>query len=133
MGQPPVNTQPRERRVRNFDEVALGYSKKQALDEARRCIQCANPVCTFACPLGIDIPGFIRAIRENEPDKALSKIKEQSLFSAICGRLCPAPCEKACVFEPEGAPIGIRALERFASDYGRDQTKAISPIKTLGK
>lgn len=90
-------------------------------------------MCTFACPLGIDIPGFIRAIRENESNKALSRIKEHNLFASICGRLCPAPCEKACVFEPEGSPIGIRALERFASDYGRERGAAIRPAKSTGK
>ena len=83
--------------------------------------------------MGIDIPGFIRAIRENEPNKALARIKEQSLFASICGRLCPAPCENACVFEPEGAPIGIRALERFASDQGGNRPTAVQPAKPTGK
>src|SRR5262245_1122985 len=101
MGQQPVNTQPQQRRSRNFEEVSLGYSKKQAIDESRRCIQCAVPVCSYACPLGIDIPGFIRAIREGEPNRALAKIKEHNMLASICGRLCPAPCEKACVFEAE--------------------------------
>ncbi len=131
MGQPPVNTQSPQRRIKNFEEVALGFSKSQALDEARRCIQCANPVCTHACPLGIDIPGFIRAIRENEPVKALARVQQKNFFSSICGRLCPAPCEKACVFEPEGAPIAIRALERFSADNGKE--KSLPAPKPRGK
>ncbi len=102
--------------------MALGYPKKIALQEARRCTQCANPVCSFACPLGIDIPGFIRAIRENEPDRALAIIKEKNLFASICGRICPAPCEKACVLREEGGPIGIQALERYAAETGRDRS-----------
>lgn len=98
--------------------MALGLSKKQALEEARRCPQCASPTCLAGCPLGIDIPGFIRQIRENEPIKAWVKIKENNMFASICGRLCPAPCERACVFYEDGAPIAIRALERFAADFG---------------
>lgn len=69
--------------------------------------------------MGIDIPGFIRHIRESEPLKALAKIKEDNMFASICGRLCPAPCERACVFYEDGAPIAIRALERFAADFGQ--------------
>lgn len=132
VSQPKVSTQPPEKRVRNFSEVSLGFSKKQALEEARRCPQCATPTCLAGCPLGIDIPGFIRQIRENEPLKALAKIKETNMFASICGRLCPAPCERACVFYEDGAPIAIRALERFAADFG--QTKSSRPpLSSRGK
>jgi len=78
------------------------------------------------CPLGIDIPGFIRHIRENEPRQALARIREKNMLSAICGRLCPAPCERACVFYEDGAPIAIRALERYAADYGQARLPARS-------
>ena len=71
-----------------------------------------------ACPLGIDIPGFIRLIREGDNVLALERIKKENPFPAICGRVCPAPCEEACVFYADGNPISIRALERFASDFG---------------
>ena len=122
---PKIPAQPADKRTKNFSEVSLGLSKKQALEEARRCPQCASPTCLAGCPLGIDIPGFIRQIRENEPARALAKIKENNLLASICGRLCPAPCERACIFYEDGAPIAIRALERFAADFG--QIKALKP------
>lgn len=72
------------------------------------------------CPLGINIPGFIRDLREDSVADAYAKIREANCFPGICGRICPAPCEKACVLNEEGTPpIEIRALERYASDYGR--------------
>ena len=119
MAQPQVVTQSSEKRVRNFSEVSLGFSKKTTLEEARRCPQCANPVCVKACPLGINILGFIRHLREGNWDAAQSQIKEESLFPAICGRICSAPCEVACILNEEESPIAIRALERFASDHGK--------------
>ncbi len=133
MVQPKVSTQPPEKRVRNFSEVALGLSKKQALEEARRCPQCATPTCLAGCPLGIDIPGFIRQIRENEPVRALAKIKENNMFASICGRLCPAPCERACIFYKDGAPIAIRALERFAADFGQSKSSKPELLSSRGK
>jgi glutamate synthase (NADPH/NADH) small chain len=73
-----------------------------------------------ACPLGIDIPRFIRFLREGDAANAYAKIREQNSLSSICGRICSAPCEKACILKDEGVPpIGIRALERYATDYGR--------------
>ncbi len=83
------------------------------------------------CPLGINIPGFIRHIRENEPSQALARIKEANMLAAVCGRLCPAPCEQACVFYEDGAPIGIRALERYAADYGQFRPSKLA--KSSGK
>ncbi len=71
------------------------------------------------CPIGIDIPGFIRLLREGDAVGALNKIKEQNVLPGVCGRICLAPCETACVFNDEDASIGIRALERFAADNGR--------------
>jgi glutamate synthase (NADPH/NADH) small chain len=105
----------------------LGFTKKISSDEARRCPQCAEPVCLSGCPLGIDIPGFIRFLREGDAVSALERIKKDNPFPAICGRICPAPCEKTCIFYEEGAPIAIRALERYASDFG--QTKAKPGLK----
>jgi glutamate synthase (NADPH/NADH) small chain len=75
--------------------------------------------------LGIDIPGFIRLLREGDTALALERIKKENPFPAICGRICPAPCEDACVFNADGEPIAIRELERFASDFG--QSKAEKP------
>ncbi len=96
----------------------MGFNKKISSDEARRCPQCAQPTCNNGCPLGIDIPGFIRLLRESDAAAALERIKNENPFPAICGRICPAPCEDTCVFNDEGAPIAIRALERYASDHG---------------
>jgi len=96
----------------------LGFNKKIAQDEARRCPQCAVATCLPGCPLGIDIPGFIRLLREGDTGLALERIKKENPFPSICGRICPAPCEEACVFNADGHPIAIRALERFAADFG---------------
>jgi glutamate synthase (NADPH/NADH) small chain len=119
MAQPKVSVQPPERRTRNFDEVSLGFPKKLATEEASRCPQCADPVCRKGCPLGIDIPAFIRYLREGNLPAAYNKIREKSFFPSICGRICTAPCEIACVLNDEKSPIAIRALERFSSDHGR--------------
>ena len=78
--------------------------------------------CLSGCPLGIDIPGFIRLLREGEAVLALERIKKENPFPAICGRICPAPCEQACVFHADGDPIAIRGLERFAADFGHSKS-----------
>ncbi|MBI4309847.1 MAG: FAD-dependent oxidoreductase [Candidatus Omnitrophica bacterium] len=119
MGQTKPSLQPRQRRVSNPYEVVLGFGKKENLDESRRCPQCAQPVCLKGCPLGIDIPGFIRLLREDDTAAALERIRRENPFPAICGRICPAPCEPACIFYEDGTPIAIRDLERYAADFGR--------------
>lgn len=113
----------------------MGFNKKITQDEARRCPQCATATCLPGCPLGIDIPGFIRFLREGDATSALERIKKENPFPAICGRVCPAPCEQSCVFEAEGEPISIRALERFASDFGQSPKGTFSktPTSALGK
>jgi glutamate synthase (NADPH/NADH) small chain len=84
--------------------------------------------CLPACPLGIDIPGFIRLLREGDTALALERIKKENPFPAICGRICPAPCEEACVFHTDGQPIAIRELERFAADFGALKAEKPSQI-----
>src|SRR4051794_26796566 len=121
MSQPQPLTQPKEKRAKNFNEVSLGYPKRLALEESRRCPQCSDPVCLPGCPLGIDILAFVRLMREGEVNSALNKILEANPFPSICGRVCSAPCEKFCVFEKEDSPIGIRALERYAADHGKSK------------
>ncbi len=110
--------QPKER-IKNFLEVSLGFSKEQAEKEAKRCLQCKNPLCSQGCPVCIDIPAFIKLIAECKPKDALNKIKEKSNLPAICGRVCPQEdqCEKTCVLNKKGEPINIGALERYAADY----------------
>ena len=137
MPQPQPATQFKDQRVKNFQEVSLGFAKRVALEESRRCPQCSDATCLPGCPLEIDIPGFIRLLREGDINAALNKIKEQNPFPSICGRLCSAPCETSCVFEPENAPIGIRALERYAADHGKvkslkGKTKLSSTVKKVG-
>ncbi|MDE2230774.1 MAG: FAD-dependent oxidoreductase [Candidatus Omnitrophica bacterium] len=109
---------PKETRVREAVEVSLGFNKKVAQEEARRCPQCAVATCLPGCPLGIDIPGFIRLLREGDTNGALERIRKDNPFAAICGRVCPAPCEESCVFHADGNPIAVRELERFAADHG---------------
>lgn len=123
MGKPNPSYQPKETRVRRLGEVFLGFNKKIAQDEARRCPQCAQATCLPGCPLGVDIPGFIRLLREGETVSALERIKKENPFPAICGRICPAPCEEACIFHADGNPIAIRALERFAADFGQSKSE----------
>ena len=77
------------------------------------------------CPLGIDIPGFIRLLREGDIGPALECIKKENPFPSICGRICPAPCEEACIFYSDGHPIAIRELERFAADFGQSKAEKV--------
>ena len=110
----------------------MGFNKKIAQDESRRCPQCAVATCLPGCPLGIDIPGFIRLLREGDTVLALERIKKENPFPAICGRICPAPCEEACVFYADGNPISIRTLERFAADFGTSKAEK-SSLSPRGK
>jgi len=89
-------------------------------------------VCSRGCPLGIDVRGFIRLLREGNAVAALKKIKEENPFPSICGRICPAPCETVCVLTAEEATIGIRALERYAADFGKEKLLG-KPKICLGK
>jgi len=114
-----MNEQLPKERVRNFDEVALGLTGEQAVAEAKRCIQCKNPLCVKGCPVMIDIPAFIKLVAIGEFDKAAQKIREKNALPAVCGRVCPQEdqCEKMCVLGKKGNPIGIGYLERFVADW----------------
>jgi len=113
-----VRQQDIKKRVANFFEVALGFDNEQALKEAARCLQCKNPACVKGCPVEIDIPAFIKLIKEGKTAEALKKIKEKNNLPAVCGRVCPQEnqCEAACILNNKKIPINIGALERFASD-----------------
>jgi len=106
-------------RIKDFEEVALGFNLEDAIEEAKRCIQCKNPKCVGGCPVEIDIPGFIRLIAAGDIEGAIKKIKEKNSLPAICGRVCPQEdqCEKVCILNIKGKSVAIGALERFAADY----------------
>lgn len=114
-----VSRQPVAERIKNFSEVALGLSQQEAEAEALRCLQCKNSPCVNGCPVGIDIPAFIKLIRDNKRKEALEKIKEKNNLAAVCGRVCPQEdqCEKLCVLNKKAMPINIGTLERYAADY----------------
>ncbi|MCK5579709.1 MAG: sulfide/dihydroorotate dehydrogenase-like FAD/NAD-binding protein [Candidatus Omnitrophica bacterium] len=117
---------------RDFNE-SKGLSRRDSSEKARSCPQCTSPVCMQGCPLGIDIPGFIRSLREGDTNTALERIKKQNPFPAICGRVCAAPCEASCILAEEGKAIKIRALERYAADCGKQRTLLRSVQKRTGK
>ena len=110
-----------EERIKNFNEVPLGYNEEQAIEEAKRCLQCKKPKCVEGCPVEVDIPAFIKLIEDKEFEKAAKKIKEKNSLPAICGRVCPQEdqCEKICILgrKKEFEPVAIGRLERFASDW----------------
>ena len=115
----PMPSQAPQVRAHNFDEVALGYSEEQALDEAQRCLNCRNFPCVQGCPVNIHIPEFIAKIREGDFEGAYQVIAADSALPAVCGRVCPqeSQCEKYCVRGIKGEPVGIGRLERFVADY----------------
>ena len=108
-------------RARDFREVNLGYSLEQAAREAERCIQCHKPTCIAGCPVGIDIPRFIRHLLIRDLEGALQTIHESSLFPSICGRVCPqeTQCEAQCVIARKMEPVAIGRLERFVGDTAK--------------
>lgn len=114
-----VRRQNPKERIKNFFEVALGLTQEQAEKEASRCLQCKDRPCVKGCPVEIDIPSFIKLIKEGRQKEALEKIKEKNNLPAVCGRVCPQEdqCEAACVLNKKKIPINIGALERYASDY----------------
>ncbi len=119
---------PKER-VRNFYEVPYGYSAEQAIEEAKRCIQCKKPLCVGGCPVNIDIPWFIRLMSEGKFVEAARKIKETNGLPAVCGRVCPQEdqCEKVCIVGKKGEPVSIGRLERFAADFEREHGEITIP------
>ena len=112
-------TQDPKVRAHNFDEVALGYSEEQAIDEANRCLNCKNMPCVSGCPVKIHIPEFIAKIREGDFEGAYQIISRSSSLPAVCGRVCPqeVQCESKCVRGIKGESVGIGRLERFVADW----------------
>lgn len=116
-----------EERVKNFNEVALGYTAKAAAIEAGRCLECKKPRCVEGCPVNIDIPGFISQIKVGNLDEAVRVLKKSNALPAVCGRVCPQEeqCEKLCVLGKKGEPVAIGRLERFCADYERGKEVSI--------
>ena len=106
-------------RIQNFSEVALGYTRENALREASRCLGCKKPACVEGCPVAVKIPEFIKKVKEGDFMGAIHIIKETNSLPAVCGRVCPqeSQCESKCVLGKKGEPIAVGRLERFAADY----------------
>ncbi len=122
----PMPKQDPAERVRNFDEVALGYSAEEAGLEAGRCLACKKPRCVDGCPVGIDIPAFIGLIVDGDFPAAVAKLRQKNALPAVCGRVCPQEeqCERTCVLGKKGQPVAIGRLERFLADWEADHGAA---------
>ncbi|MCU0584549.1 MAG: NADPH-dependent glutamate synthase [Desulfobacterales bacterium] len=117
-------------RARNFFEVPTGYTAEMSKEEASRCLQCKNPGCVEGCPVGVDIPGFIKLIHDGDFTKAIRHIWTMNSLPAVCGRVCPqeTQCEGKCILAKKGEPVAIGNLERFAADWERvNGTGALPP------
>ena len=126
----PMPHQEADVRNKNFDEVALGYTPEQAMDEAERCLNCKNKPCVGGCPVMVHIPEFIAKVKEGAFEEAYQIISESSSLPAVCGRVCPqeSQCEKYCIRGIKGEPVAIGRLERFVADYHNANCKE-KPVK----
>ena len=122
-------------RIKNFDEVPRGYTEEAARLEAARCLQCKDPKCIAGCPVGVDIPAFIRLIEEGRFLESALKLKDTNSLPAICGRVCPQEdqCERVCVLSRKGEPVAVGRLERFAADYERKRGEVASPERARSR
>lgn len=126
--QPKKNAMPMQepsKRIRNFNEVALGYTQQLAISEAQRCLNCKSKPCVDGCPVNISIPDFISEIKNGNFEKAYGIIAESSSLPAVCGRVCPqeTQCESKCTLGIKFEPVAIGRLERFVADYHNSHCK----------
>ena len=131
----PVREQEPEVRAKNFEEVCLGYNKEEAMEEATRCINCKNAKCIEGCPVSINIPAFIKEVKEGNIEEAYKVIGQSSALPAVCGRVCPqeSQCEGKCIRGIKGEPVSIGKLERFVADYALENNiKPVGAEKTNG-
>ncbi len=129
-----MRTQDPETRSHNFEQVELGFNKEEALKEASRCLHCKIPRCVEGCPVKIQIPEFIAALKDGDIEKAYQIINESSSLPAICGRVCPQEkqCEHNCVRGIKGEAISIGSLERYVADEALNNDFAI-PVSSKKK
>jgi glutamate synthase (NADPH/NADH) small chain len=115
----PMREQSAEERIKNFNEVPLGYNEEEAIKEASRCMQCAKKPCVEGCPVRIDIPAFIKALKEKDYQKGIDILHANDSLPCITGRVCPQEeqCQAVCVMKKLGEPISIGRLERFLADW----------------
>lgn len=115
----PMPKQEPFERIKNFEEVALGYTPELAREEASRCLSCKKPLCIDGCPVGIDIPRFIQYVADGDFSGGIRKLKEKNALPAVCGRVCPQEdqCEKVCILGKKNEPVAIGRLERFLADW----------------
>ena len=127
----PMPEQDPKVRAKNFAEVTLGYTTELAQAEAQRCLNCKTAPCRKGCPVQIDIPAFIKLIKEDDLDASIAKIKEANGLPAVCGRVCPQEeqCEKYCVLGKKGEAVAIGRLERYVADASRDKGNAIEALE----
>ena len=131
----PMPVQDPKVRIHNFDEVALGYTKETAIDEANRCINCKNKPCVEGCPVNINIPEFISKIKEGDTEGAYKVISLSSSLASICGRVCPqeSQCESKCTRGIKDEPVAIGRLERYVADKHRELNIKNKPVEPNGK
>ncbi len=110
-----------EERVKNFNEVTLGYTREMAIEEAKRCLQCKRPTCVSGCPVEVPIKDFIAELAKGEIESSYRVIKSTNSLPAVCGRVCPQEiqCEGNCILKAKGEPICIGRLERYVADEYR--------------
>ena len=126
----PMPEQDAKKRAHNFNEVALGYDAKQAVEEAEKCMQCRNPKCISGCPVEVPIKDFVNLVKEGKFMEAAAKIKETNSLPAVCGRVCPqeTQCEASCIYGIRNEPIAIGRLERFVADYAREHGEPLPEL-----
>jgi len=119
----PMPAQDPVERSKNFNEVALGYSEEQTFAEAQRCVSCKTHPCMAGCPVNVDIPEFVSALKTGDLAAAAVALKRKNSLPGICGRVCPqeTQCEAACLLSKKGAPIAIGRLERYVADWALAQ------------
>ncbi len=133
MKRTPIAEQDPKKRAANFEEVCLGYTVEEAMQEASRCLNCKKPMCVTQCPVTIGIPEFIQHVKNGEFEEAAKVIAQNSSLPAVCGRVCPqeSQCEGKCILGIKGEPVAIGKLERFIADWSRENNIDLS--ETLPK